>query len=228
MSHLIPVIKSLNALTGGLFIITAFGVVAARQVRSGLKFFIFQSLCLASSAFLLGIAPFSPHLFAVGTINLVTKVWLLPWLLIRMMPRTTYTRREIKQVVNIPTSLMIALILTVFAYFVSLPWVHAMADNGVARINVPIGLAGMLIGAYTLTTRREAIPQVMGLLTMENSAFFAGVAIAPDLPVIAELSLAFDVLLFAFIVGLVTRSVHENTGGTFVGHLNDLREDPSK
>ena len=32
---------------------------------------------------------------------------------------------------------------------------------------------------------------------MENGAFFAGVAIAPDLPLIAELAVAIDVVLIA-------------------------------
>jgi hydrogenase-4 membrane subunit HyfE len=61
---------------------------------------------------------------------------------------------------------------------------------------------------------------------MENGAFFAGVAIAPDLPVIAELAVAFDVLILAFVVGILTRTVHERTGTTAVGNLAKLREEP--
>lgn len=220
-----PALANLNTLAGSLFIVAAFGIVAARQVRACLRFFIFQSVFLASSAFLLGIRPFSVHLMAVGGINLVTKVLLLPWLLQRLVNREVYTRREISQAVSIPSSLIIALLLTIAAYFFSHPWVKAAGAAGACATNVPIGLAGLFLGAYTLTTRREAVPQLLGLLAMENGAFFAGIAIAPDRPLIAELALAFDVLILTFVAGVLTRAVHERIGTTAVGTLDKLREE---
>jgi hydrogenase-4 membrane subunit HyfE len=143
-----------------------------------------------------------------------------------MLHEEVYTRREIIQILSIPISLMIALVLAVAAYFISLPWLNAVGADGAVRINVPIGLAGVLLGAYGLTVRREAVPQILGILAMENGAFFAGVAIAPDLPVIAELAVAFDILVLAFVVGVLTRTVHERTGTTAVGNLTNLREEP--
>jgi len=223
-----PFVGNLNALAGGLFIIAAFGIVAARQIRAGLRFFIFQSIFLAASAFLLGISTASIHLMAVAAINLISKVFLLPWLLGHLIPEKIYTRREITQAVSIPTSLIVALMLTIGAYFFSQPLLKAAALPAVLRINLPIGLAGILLGAYTLTVRREAVPQLLGLLSMENGAFFAGIAIAPDLPLIAELALAFDILILTFVVGVLTRSVEKKIGTTAVGSLTKLREEPHK
>ncbi len=226
--NITPLIANLNSLVGGLFIIAAFGIVATRQVRASLSFFIFQSILLVASAFLLGIEPFSIDLMAVGVINLVTKVWLLPWLLRRQVSEEFYTRREITQVLSIPTSLIIALLLTVAAYFLSLPWVKTANDLSAIYINMPVGLAGLLLGAYTLTTRREAVPQLLGLLAMENGAFFAGIAIAPGLPLIAELALAFDILMLVFVVGILTHAVQERVGNTSVGSLSKLKEEVGK
>lgn len=221
-------LNNLNALAGGLFLITAFGIIALRQVQDCLRFFIFQSIFLAVSAFVLGASPLSWHLIAMGAITLITKAFLIPWVLRRFVPEEIYTRREITQIINIPTSLIIALILAIGAYFVSLQWLNAAGAGGAIRINVPIGLAGLLLGAYVLTVRREAVPQILGLLAMENGAFFAGVAIAPELPLIAELAVAFDVLVLAFVVGILTRTVHERIGTTTVGELAHLREEPHK
>jgi len=219
-------LDNLNALDGGLFIIAAFGIVTARQMRACLHFFVFQSALLAASGFLLGASPLSVHLIAVGAINLLTKVWLLPWLLQRLLSsEVLYTRREITQAVSIPTSLIIALGLTVGAYFFTLPWLAAVHGSGPLRTNVPIGLAGLLLGAYTLTARREAVPQLLGLLAMENGAFFAGIAIAPTLPLIAELAIAFDGLTLALVVGVLTRAVEQRIGSTAVGTLAKLREE---
>ena len=52
----IPSSAALDALTGALFLLTALGVVATRQVLASLQLFILQSLLLSLSAFLLGIA----------------------------------------------------------------------------------------------------------------------------------------------------------------------------
>lgn len=217
-------LANLDALAGALFLIAAFGIVATRQVQACLRLFVAQSVFLAAAAFALGARPLSVHLIAVGAINLITKPWLLPYLLRRCVPNEVYARREITQAVTIPASLLIALGLAVAAYFFSAPWLDAVGAVGAARVNLPIGLAGLLLGALTLAVRREAVPQVLGLLVMENGAFFAGVAIAPSLALIPEMALGFDVLVLAVIVGVLTRMTQEQLGTTRVGALTSLRE----
>jgi hydrogenase-4 component E len=86
-------------------------------------------------------------------------------------------------------------------------------------------MAGLFLGAYTICVRREAIPQLIGILAMENGAFFAGVSIAPGLPLIAELAAAFDVLIIALVMGLLTRKIQEAMGTTAVGEMTSLREE---
>jgi len=218
------VLIKLNALTGGLFLLTAFGTVAMRQVLASLNIFILQSILLAASAFLLGCQHRSLHLFAVAGITLVTKSVLIPFLLRRTLNQEVYARREISQVLNIPTSLLIVVALTIFAYFLSSPLL-SVADEPFVKSNLPIGIAGILLGAYVVMVRREAVPQVIGILSMENGAFFAGVSIASGLPLIAELAAAFDVLIIAFVMGLLTRRIHERVGTTDVGRMTSLKEE---
>ncbi len=47
------ILTQLNALAGAFFLLSTFGMVATRQVQGCLRFFILQSLFLASSAVLL-------------------------------------------------------------------------------------------------------------------------------------------------------------------------------
>ncbi len=220
----LSLLTKLDALAGGLFLLTAFGIIAMRQVLASLNIFIFQSILLAASAFLLGCQHASLHLFAVAGITLVTKSVLIPVLLRRTINREVYARREISQVLNIPASLLIAVALTILAYFISSP-LTAIGRDPFIRLNFPIGLAGLFLGAYVVVARREAVPQVIGILSMENGAFFAGVSIAPGLPLIAELAAAFDVLIIALVMGLLTRRIHERVGTTAVGRLASLKEE---
>lgn len=218
------VLAKLNELAGGLFLLAAFGLVATRQVLACLRIYIGQSLLLAFSALLLGTIYGSVHLIVVAAITLGIKSILIPRILRRTVGQDIYARREISQSLNVPMSLLIAVAVAFIAYAVSTPlltgWVRPFET-----INLPIGMAGLFLGAYTIAVRREAVPQLIGILAMENGAFFAGVSIAPDLPLIAELAAAFDVLVIALVMGLLTRKIHENIGTTAVGGMISLREE---
>jgi hydrogenase-4 component E len=218
-----PVILALDALAGALFLLTALGVVATRQVMASLQLFIAQSLLLTLSAFLLGIAIGSVHLFAVAAITIATKTLLIPWLLRHTVSAEVYRTREIDRVLNIPSSLLVAAVLVVLAYIVANPLLRVVAVPFVS-INLPLGLAAMFLGIFTVVVRREAVPQLLGLLALENGVFFAGVAIVPNLPVIAELAAAVDVPVVALVVGMLTRRIHARVGTTAVGRLAALRE----
>jgi len=221
---ILSLLIKLNDLAGGLFLLTAFGLVAMRQVLASLKLFVLQSVLLAASAFFLGYQHASIHLYVVAAITLGVKAILIPRLLKRTISQEIYARREILQVLNIPTSLLIAVALAIFAFFVSSPLLSVSLVPSV-KLNLPMGMAGLFLGAYAVMVRREALPQVIGILSMENGAFFAGVAIAPDLPLIAELAAAFDVLVIALVMGLLTRRIHERVGTTEVGRLATLKEE---
>jgi hydrogenase-4 membrane subunit HyfE len=60
---------------------------------------------------------------------------------------------------------------------------------------------------------------------MENGAFFAGIAIANELPLIAELGVAGGVILIVIVVGLLTRSIRKTLGTTEAATLRELREE---
>jgi len=218
-----PYLVHLNAMAGGLFLLAAFSVVATRQMLACLRWFVAQALLLAASAIVIGIALGSVHLAAVAVITVVTKTIATPWLLRRTVHGELYRRREISQVLNIPTSLLVAAALTLLAYAIIYP-VTVLEAGPFFAVNLPVGLAGLFLGAYTVAVRREALSQLLGLLAMENGAFFAAVSIAPDLPLIAELTVAFDVPVTALVIGLLTRRIHERVGGTSVGLLAALRE----
>jgi hydrogenase-4 component E len=217
------ILFALDMLTGALFLLTAIGVVATRQVLASLQLFILQSLLLTLSAVLLGIAQGSIHLFAVAAITIATKTLLIPWLLGRTVSAEVYRTREIERVLNIPSSLLIAAILIVLAYVVADPLL-TVVGLPFDQVNLPLGIAAMFLGAFTIVVRREAVPQLLGLLAVENGVFFAGVAIVPNLPVIAELAAAVDVPVVALVIGMLTRRIHARLGTTAVGRLASLRE----
>jgi hydrogenase-4 component E len=218
------VLGGLNDLIAGMFLLLALGIVATRQIQAVLKIWIAQALCLAASAFLLAAHYRSGDLLAVGVINVVTKLFLIPWLLRRYLSSELYTLREINQSINVSMSLLLSLALIGFGFAVAHGLLRDAPPDRFASSNLPIGIAGLLLGAYTVSVRREALAQMLGLLAMENAAFFAGVALVPDLPLIAELAAALDLLVIALVLGVLTRAIHEHVGSTEVAEMARLRE----
>ncbi|HUA07974.1 MAG TPA: hypothetical protein VMA98_01795 [Candidatus Acidoferrales bacterium] len=219
-----PLLVELNALVLGLFILSTIAMTVTRQIGACMLIFVAQSLLLAASAFLLGASPFSWHLFALGCVTVLSKAIIIPWLLRVLTPKGNYYRRELSQALDVPTTLLIALALTFAGYAFSQHLVHAAPNLSPA--NISMGFAALLVGLLVLAVRTEAVPQLLGILAMENAAFLAGIAIAPDFPLIAELAIAFDVPLLAFIVALLTRIAYRQVGTTEVGALAQLREGP--
>ena len=216
---------ALNTLSAGLILICAFAMVGTRQVQGVVRFYVWQSLLLAASSFVLASATHSIDLWALGAIAVIAKAIANPWVLRRMLAPELYARREIEQAINIPASLLLALLLAIAAELLVGP-LAASSGNPVIAVNLPIGLACVLIGAHSLAARREAIPQLIGILAMENGAFFAGIGIAPQLPLIAELAIAIDVVLIVLIVGVLTRDIKRRMGITTAATLRELKEEP--
>ena len=142
---------------------------------------------------------------------------MIPWLLRHTVSEEVYRTREIERVLNIPSSLLVAAVLIVLCLRGEQSAARAAVEVPFARINLPLGMAAMFLGAFTIAVRREAVPQLLGLLAVENGVFFAGVAIVPNLPVIAELAAAVDVPVITLVVGLLTRQIHKRIGTTSVG-----------
>lgn len=212
----------LNALVLGLFIITTIGMTVTRQIGACMQLFVVQSLLLAASAFLLGASPLSWHLIALGCVTVVSKAIIIPWVIRAFVPGEVHRTRELSQTIDVPTVLLVSLALTLVGYGFAQHLVRAAPS--LSPGNLSMGIAGLLVGLFLLAVRIEAVPQLLGILAMENGAFLAGVAIAPDFPLIAELAIAFDVPLLAFIVALLARAAYRRIGTTEVGGLSALRE----
>ena len=214
-------IADLNALCGVLFLLTAFMMITARQAQAVLHIFIAQALLLTASTALLAVGKRSPELAAIALITLVAKPALIPWLLHRLLSPALRARREVATTINVPTSLLIALTISVLAYFLTRPLLDGA--DAVVAVNLPIGLDVLLLGVYTLAIRREALPQLLSLMVIDNGAFFSGIALTTS-SALVEFAAALAGLMVVMIVALLTRTIAKLMSSTEVATLTALRE----
>jgi len=217
-----PVFLRVLGICGALFLLTALAILTARQMRGCIRLYAGQSFLLAVLAALVGFLTGSAHLYLVAALTLLVKTLLIPYLLGWVIHDTILEKREIEFVVNIPGSLFISGLLAALAFFASKAVVFP--GDVLTKLLLPLGTAVTLIGLYVMVSRKEAVPQVTGLLVAENGVLLAAVPTAFGLPLIAEFGLFFDLLVGALLMGVLVMRVHRQTESTAVHELCQLKE----
>jgi hydrogenase-4 component E len=77
------------------------------------------------------------------------------------------------------------------------------------REDLAIALSIVLLGLLVMTTRRNALSQVIGFLSTENGLVLAAIGM-PGMPFVAELSVALLVLLALLVVGVFVFQLREH------------------
>jgi hydrogenase-4 component E len=163
----------------------------------------------------------APHLFVTAAIALLFKAVLIPVVLRRMVARLGI-HREIEQVVGVGPTMLAGLGLTALAILVTMP-VTAEADV-LAREDIAFALAVVLLGLLMMITRRNAVSQVVGFMSLENGLILAATG-AKGMPLVVELSVAFSVLIAFIVFGIFIFRIRERFDTVDVGALDRFRGD---
>ena len=74
-----------------------------------------------------------------------------------------------------------------------------------------------------MMTRKKAVTQLVGLLTMENGLFLSGLAITYGMPLIVEVGIFFDILVAALILGVFMFRINQTFETINMDTLRSLR-----
>jgi hydrogenase-4 component E len=217
----IPLYAQFINLLAAILLLLAFAMLAQRRVLTLINLFAAQGLALAISTAIVAYATAQSHLYWSAGLTLVLKVLLLPWLLHRLIRRLD-VRWELEGLINIPTTMLIGIVLVVFAFNLAYP-ISQLAST-VTRSTLGIALACVMLAFLMMITRRKAIPQVIGFLAMENGLFFAATSATYGMPMVVELGIALDVLVGMLILGVFFFQIREQFDSLDLKHLEKLRE----
>ena len=196
-----PVVAvQLLQLLGVLLLLTAFATVASRHLRGAIQAYAFQSLALGVIATVVGYFTGSVDLYIVAVLTVIVKCGAIVWIL-RNATNRLHIQREVRPYLNIPASLLACGVLTLIAFFTS----PSIVAKGTFLNEPPlaISVAMVLIGLFLLSSRRHAVMQVIGLLTIENGLFSGAIAIAYGMPLIVEFGILFDILIAVMVMSLL-------------------------
>ena len=209
-------------LLGALLLILAFAMISQRRILSLIRLFTLQGATLALATSVVGYATRQPHLYLSAGLTLLLKVLLIPWLLHRVIDRLNI-RWDIETLINIPTTMLIGILVVIFSFNLAIPISHLSAT--LAGGTLGIALACVLLSFLMMITRAKAVPQVIGFLAMENGLFFAATAATYGMPMVVELGIALDVLIGVLILGVFMFQIREQFDSLDIRHLEKLKED---
>jgi hydrogenase-4 component E len=140
------------------------------------------------------------------------------WRIHRLVPDA----RETRPLVNVTTSLLAAVGLTLLAYAAATPIVAvSTAPSGHA---IPVGLAVVLIGLLLTATRTRAISQIVGVLLVDNGIAAVAFLATDGVPAIVELGVSADLILAVAVLQILSVRLHTGLGVTDLDELRELRD----
>ncbi len=221
MPHSHWIVPSLNLLAS-LLLLISFAMLSRRRTQRLITLFAWQGAILFTSTCLVAYSSGHRELYYSAGLTLMLKVIALPWILHRLIRRLG-AQWDSEMLVNIPTTMLVGLVLVIFAFGLAQP-ISLMATT-ITRNTIGIALAVIFLAFLMMITRRKAITQVIGFLAMENGLFFAATSATYGMPMVIELGIALDLLVGFFILGIFFFQIREQFDSLDLRHLEALKEE---
>ena len=206
-------------LLAGSLVLASFMMLYQDRLYALLNVYALHASVLALSVAWQAYVQEAPHLYVTALIALVFKAIIIPVALHRIIRRLGI-HREIENVIGIGLTMMAGIGLVALSMVVMLR-VTPGAD-ALAREDLAFALSVVLLGLLIMVTRRNAVSQVVGFMSLENGLVLAATG-AKGMPLVVEISVAFSVLIAFIVIGVFLFRIRERFDSVDVGALDAFR-----
>ena len=206
-------------LLAGSLVLVSFMQLYQDRLYALLNMFALHALVLTLSVAWQAYVQDAPHLYVTAGIALVFKAIVIPVALHRIIVRLGI-HREIETVVGVGPTMLLGMGLVALSMVVMLR-VTAAADP-LARQDLAFALSVVLLGLLIMVTRRNAVGQVVGFMSLENGLVLAATG-AKGMPLVVEISVAFSILIAFIVIGVFLFRIRERFDTVDVTALDQFR-----
>jgi len=210
-------------LFAGGMVVVSFMLLYQDRMFGLLNVFALHAVVLALSVAWQAEVQSAPHLYATAAIAFVFKAVVIPTSLRRIMMRLKI-HREVENVVGIGATMLAGIGLTALSITVMLPVTGSV--DAFVREDLAFALSVVLLGLLMMITRRNAVSQVIGFMSLENGLVLAATG-ARGMPLVVEISVAFSVLIAFIVFGIFLFRIRERFDTVDVHALDSFRGDRS-
>ena len=189
----------------GSMVLVSFMLLYQDRMFALLNVFALHAVVLSASVAWQAYVQNAPHLYVPAAIALVLKGIIIPVALHRVVIRLGI-HRGIETVVGIGPTLLLGVGLTALSMVVMLK--AAETADPLAREDLAFALSILLLGLLMMVTRRNAVSQIVGFMSIENGLILAATA-ARGMPLVVEISVAFSVLVAFIVIGVFLFRIRE-------------------
>jgi hydrogenase-4 component E len=207
-----------HLLAGGL-VLTSFMLLYQTRMSSLLAVFALQAVVLTLSVAWQAHVQHAPHLYITAGIALVLKAIIIPYALSRVV-RSLGIHRSIETVGGIGPTMLAGMGCVALSMVVMLK--ATAAANPLAREDLAFALSVVLLGLLMMVTRRNAVSQIVGFMSIENGLILAAAG-AKRMPLVVEISVAFSVLVAFIVIGVFLFRIRERFDSVELQALDDFR-----
>jgi hydrogenase-4 component E len=209
-----------HLLAGGL-VLLSFMLLYQDRMFGLLNVFALHACVLAFSVAWQAYIQAAPHLYVTAAIALLFKGIAIPVALHRIVRRLGI-HRTIETVGGVGLTMLAGIGLVALAIVVMLP---ASAEvDPLAREDLAFALSVLLLGLLMMVTRRNAVSQVVGFMSLENGLVLAATG-AKGMPLVVEISVAFGVLIAFIVIGIFLFRIRERFDTVDIHALEAFRGD---
>lgn len=192
-------------LLGAVVLLMSFALLYQRRLFSLLQVYSAQALTLAAAAAWKGYTHDEAHLYVTALLALVLKAIVIPVALHRMVVKLDI-QRAVEPAMSIGATMLAGVSLVTLSILLVLP---VTADAAaLTREELSLSLSVVLLGLLTMISRRNAVSQVVGFMSIENGLILAAVGVA-GMPLVVEMSIAFSVMVAFIIFGIFLFDIRE-------------------
>ncbi|WP_234683152.1 hydrogenase-4 component E [Bradyrhizobium monzae] len=206
-------------LLAGSLVLASFMMLYQDRLYALLNVYALHAGVLALSVAWQAYVQHAPHLYVTALIALVFKAIIIPVALHRII-RQLGIHREIENVIGVGLTMMAGIGLVALSMVVMLR-VTPGAD-ALAREDLAFALSVLLLGLLIMVTRRNAVSQVVGFMSLENGLVLAATG-AKGMPLVVEISVAFSVLIAFIVIGIFLFRIRERFDSVDVQELDRFR-----
>ncbi|PZN29587.1 MAG: hydrogenase-4 component E [Proteobacteria bacterium] len=145
------------------------------------------------------------HLYVTAAIALLFKGIALPVALHHIVRRLGI-HRSIETVVGVAPTMLLGVALVALSVVVMLP--VTTDATSIAQEDLAFALSIVLLGMLMMVTRRNAVSQVVGFMSLENGLVLAATG-AHGMPLVVEISVAFSILIACIVIGIFLFRIRE-------------------
>jgi hydrogenase-4 component E len=203
----------------GSLVLVSFMQLYQDRLSALINVFALHAFVLTASVAWQAYVQAAPHLYITAAIAILFKGIIIPMALRRIILRLGI-HREIDTVGGVGLTMLVGMGLVALSMVVMLR-VTAEADP-LAREDLAFALSVVLLGLLMMVTRRNAVSQVVGFMSLENGLVLAATG-AKGMPLVVEISIAFSVLIAFIVIGIFLFRIRERFDTVDVGALDRFR-----